>query len=39
MILGIVMIRTLMIGLLTPSFGVIHFVQEKGTDATRDEVM
>ena len=36
---GIVMILTLMIGLLTPPFGVILFVLEKVTDATLEEVM
>lgn len=36
---GIVMILTLMLGLLTPPFGVILFVLEKVTDATLEEVM
>ncbi|QSG01466.1 TRAP transporter large permease [Natranaeroarchaeum sulfidigenes] len=36
---GIVMILSLMIGLLTPPFGVILFVLEKVTDATLEEVM
>lgn len=36
---GIVMVLTLMIGLLTPPFGVILFVLEKVTDATLEEVM
>lgn len=35
---GIVMILTLMIGLLTPPFGVILFVLEKVTDASLEEV-
>ncbi|ELY98371.1 TRAP transporter large permease [Natrialba aegyptia] len=36
---GIVMILTLMLGLLTPPFGVILFVLEKVTDATLEEAM
>ncbi|MFC4440425.1 MULTISPECIES: TRAP transporter large permease [Natrialbaceae] len=36
---GIVMILTLMLGLLTPPFGVILFVLEKVTDASIEEVM
>lgn len=36
---GIVMILTLMLGLLTPPFGVVLFVLEKVTDATLEEVM
>jgi len=36
---GIVMILTLMLGLLTPPFGVILFVLEKVTDASLEEVM
>lgn len=36
---GIVMIFTLMIGVLTPPFGVILFVLEKVTDATLEEVI
>lgn len=36
---GIVMVLTLMLGLLTPPFGVILFVLEKVTDATLEEVM
>jgi tripartite ATP-independent transporter DctM subunit len=36
---GIVMIFTLMIGALTPPFGVILFVLEKVTDASLEEVM
>ncbi|MFC7224120.1 TRAP transporter large permease [Halalkalicoccus sp. GCM10025322] len=36
---GIVMILTLMLGLLTPPFGVILFVLEKVTDATLEETM
>ena len=36
---GVVMVLTLMIGLLTPPFGVILFVLEKVTDATLEEVM
>lgn len=35
---GIVMILTLMIGLLTPPFGVILFVLEKVTDASLEDV-
>lgn len=36
---GIVMVLTLMLGLITPPFGVILFVLEKVTDATLEEVM
>lgn len=36
---GIVMILTLMLGLLTPPFGVILFVLEKVTDASLEEAM
>jgi tripartite ATP-independent transporter DctM subunit len=36
---GVIMILTLMLGLLTPPFGVILFVLEKVTDATIEEVM
>ncbi|XVH33470.1 TRAP transporter large permease (plasmid) [Haloferacaceae archaeon DSL9] len=36
---GIVMILTLMLGLLTPPFGIILFVLEKVTDASLEEVM
>ena len=36
---GIVMILTLMLGLLTPPFGVILFTLEKVTDATLEETM
>lgn len=36
---GIVMILTLMLGLLTPPFGVILFVLEKVTDASLEETM
>lgn len=36
---GIVMILTLMLGLLTPPFGVILFVLEKVTDATLEEAI
>jgi tripartite ATP-independent transporter DctM subunit len=35
---GIIMILTLMIGLLTPPFGVILFVLEKVTDANLEEI-
>ncbi|QLD86138.1 TRAP transporter large permease [Natronomonas halophila] len=35
---GIIMILTLMIGLLTPPFGVILFVLEKVTDASLEEI-
>jgi tripartite ATP-independent transporter DctM subunit len=35
---GIITILTLMIGLLTPPFGVILFVLEKVTDATLEEI-
>lgn len=36
---GIVMILTLMLGLITPPFGVILFVLEKVTDATLEQVI
>jgi tripartite ATP-independent transporter DctM subunit len=36
---GIVMVLTLMIGLLTPPFGIVLFVLEKVTDATLEEVI
>lgn len=36
---GVVMVLTLMLGLLTPPFGVILFVLEKVTDASLEEVV
>ncbi|MFC6907184.1 TRAP transporter large permease [Halalkalicoccus tibetensis] len=36
---GIVMVLTLMIGLLTPPFGIVLFVLEKVTDASLEEVI
>lgn len=36
---GIVMVLALMIGLLTPPFGIILFILERVTDATLEEIM